>query len=116
MSYENKDPITKHLHFHTFLLTKITQFIEYLINGTWNQTLYILSLSKDEWESGTEGWCCLHCRKADLPNVVRILEAKDGLGLAGCHMLAYAKDLAIKVGLCAVVSLIYKIISSNGYV
>lgn len=57
----------------------------------------VLSLPKYLWEGGAESWCCLHSWKTDFPNVITILETKDGLDLVSCDALFNAEDLTIEV-------------------
>ncbi len=71
----------------------------YLVDGTGDQTLNVLSITKYVWEGGTECWCCLHSWKANLSNVVMIIKPKDGLCLAGCHTFGNPKGLMVKVWL-----------------
>jgi hypothetical protein len=68
----------------------------YLVNGTWNQALDVLSLSKYLWEGSAERWCRLHSRETDLSNVVTVVKTKDAFDLVGCDTLLDTEDLTIK--------------------
>lgn len=73
----------------------------YLVNGTRNQTLNVLFITKYVWEGGTESWRSLHCWEANLSNVAGVIKSKDRLCLVGCHMFANPKNLPVKVWLGA---------------
>jgi len=68
----------------------------YLVNGTGNEALNVLPISKYVRKGRAEGWGRLNCRETNLGNVVRILESKNGPDLISCHTLLNAKDLPIE--------------------